>query len=157
MKNLFLIFLLFLMSCSRTSVSEKEAESLKNEIKIKQNPDAFFWLQNYYENSNQPEEIIPYSLVMTKDSSKIGCYDFYKQYLKILHLGKFDRKNLYKLDKEERTFLLYILKKGALKGDEYCQDELFYFYNDELGIERNKIKADSLYKLLPTSQTLKHH
>ena len=140
------------MSCSRTSVSEKEAERLKSEIKIKQNPNAFFWLQSYYENSNQPEEIMPYSLIMTKDSSKIGCYNFYKQYLKTLNRGNFDRKKFYKLEKEERRFLMYILKKGALKGDEYCQDELFFYYNDKLGIEKNKIRADSLFKLLPTTQ-----
>lgn len=154
MKNILFVFFVLLVSCSRTSVSEKEVEILKNEIRIKKNSESFFWLESYYNSTNHPEEIMPYSLVMTKDSSKIGCYSYYKQYLKISNNGEFDRKSFYKLDEEERTFLMYILNKGALSQDEYCQDELFFYYNDKFGKEKNKYKADSLFKILPTTKAM---
>lgn len=121
-----LILLVLFTSCARTSVSEKKAEDLKNDIKVQKDTESFFWLESYYESSDHPEEIMPYSLVLTKDSSKIGCYSFYEQYLKILNSGKFDRKNFYKLENQERRFLIYILNKGALNDDENCQDELFF-------------------------------
>ena len=143
---------MILTSCARTSVTEKEARNLKNEIKNQKDAESFFWLKSYYESTEYPEEILPYALMLTKDSSKTGCYNFYEQYLKIFNSGKFDRKSFYKLDKEERKYLIYILNKGALNGDEYCQDELFFYFNDKNGTEKNKYKADSLYKLLPTSK-----
>lgn len=146
-----IIIIVSLLSCERTSVSEKEAQSLKNEIILNENTESFFWLKSYFESKEYPEEIMPYSLIMTKDSSKIGCYDFYEQYLKVFNSGKFDRKTFYKLDREERKFLMYLLNKGALNEDEYCQNELFFYYNDKFGKEKNKYKADSIYKKLPYS------
>lgn len=151
----FLLIFFVLLSCSRTSVTEKEVERLKKEVILEKSAESFFWLESHYESSNHTEEIMPYSLIMTKDSSKSGCYNFYKQYLKILNNGKFDRKNFYNLDKEERKFLIYILNKGALNEDEYCQDELFFYYNDKYGKEKNKYKADSLFKILPTTKAMK--
>jgi len=105
----------------------------------------------YYTNDH-PElymEQLPYDLIMCKANYGYACYRFYENYLKINNSGKFNKLSISKLDKPEQEFLLYILNKGAMLGDEYSQKYLYYYYKNGIVVKKDSLKADSISKLFP--------
>ena len=94
-------------------------------------------------------EQLPYDLIMCKANDGYACYQFYNNYLKVCNSGKFDKLSISKLDKPEQDFLLYILNKGAMLGDEYSQKYLYYYYKNGIVVKKDSLKADSLSKFFP--------
>ncbi|MFA9289806.1 MAG: hypothetical protein ACEQSF_01080 [Solirubrobacteraceae bacterium] len=143
MKKYILFLLAVFVSCGRGKMSPEEAEETKIDF---MNGDHYSYVHigNIFAE-NQTEfsaEILPYALVLARDSTCDGCYDFYYNFLKASFKNKFKQSNIYKLEKPEQDLLLYYLKKGAKKENEYCRDALIQFY--ENGDKKFKYKADSL-------------
>jgi hypothetical protein len=140
----------FISSCKRSGVSSYELPNVKKEIINNHDMDSWYELHE----TNEDIENLPYDLIMLKDSKDNGvaCYKFYDDYIRTLNKGKSDKDYISKLDKPEREFLIYILQKGALKGDDYCREYLYYFFTHGVGVDKNPLKADSLRKLYPPGQ-----
>jgi hypothetical protein len=142
---------MLLVSCHNGINFDFQAEAAKKEILETKDPFSYFMLTSYYEDENSDFylEALPYDLLMLKEGNDGAFYRFYENYLKICNSGKFDRSYIDKLEKPEREFLIYLLQKGALKQDEYCQGELFHFYNEGIGVLKDLKKADSIKVLFP--------
>lgn len=145
---------MLLVSCNNGINFDFEAESAKQEILETKDPYSYFMITSYYMERKSYLETLPYDLIMIKNGNVTGNYNFYKNYLKICNSGKFERLSIKKLDKPEKFFLIYLLQKGALKDDEYCQVELFHIYNEGIGIEKDLKKADSIKTLFPKNYFL---
>ena len=119
---LYLVIALFLTtSCSRSRLSDSELEKAKKEVILRHDVDSYVELACHYSDSLEYMEQLPFDLIMCKANDGSACYSFYVNYIKTCNSGKFDKLSIRKLDKPEQDFLLYILNKGALQGDEYCR------------------------------------
>lgn len=149
-KVLFLWMILSIIcSCKRGFVFDFQAEEAKTRVIDAQDVDSYSSLDGYYSDSERYLEKLPYDLIMSNDNFASGNFNFYTNYIRIRNSGKFERTFIKKLDIPEKNFLIYFLKKGALKDDMDCQIELFHIYNEGIGIEKDIKKADSLKALFP--------
>jgi len=150
---LYLVITLFLInSCIRkSSISDSVLEEAKKAVVETQYAISYADIDLYYSNDH-PElymEQLPYDLIMCKANDGYACYQFYKNYLKLSNSGKFDKASIIRLAKPEQDFLLYILNKGAMLGDEYSQSYLYYYYKNGIVVKKDSLKADSLSKFFP--------
>ena len=150
---LFIVISLFLItSCiKKSSISDSVLEDAKRAVVMSHYAISYADIDLYYSNDH-PElymEQLPYDLIMCNANDGFACYRFYENYLKISNSGKFDKLSISKLDKPEQDFLLYILNKGAMLGDEYSQQYLYYYYKNGIVVKKDSLKADSLSKFFP--------
>ncbi len=148
----FAIALLLITSCIRkSSISDSELIDAKRAVVESQYAISYVDIDMYYSNDH-PElymEQLPYDLIMCKANDGYACYRFYENYLKISNSGKFDKLHIRKLDTQEQDFLLYILNKGAMLGDESSQSYLYYYYKNGIVVKKDSLKADSISKFFP--------
>ncbi|MFZ4582651.1 MAG: hypothetical protein ACOYM7_08365 [Paludibacter sp.] len=153
-RNLLILVItpILLISCIRkSSISDSRLEEAKRAVVISQDADSYCDVDMYYSNDH-PElymEQLPYDLVMCKANNDFSCFRFYENYLKISNSGKFEKSSIIKLDKPEQDFLIYILNKGAILGDEYCRSYLYYYYKNGIAVKKDLLKADSLSRFFP--------
>ena len=150
---LYLIIILFLISsCSRrTHLNDSELEEAKRAVVISHDVTSYVDLEFYY-TDQCPElymEQLPYDLIMCKANVGSSCYNFYVNYLIVCNSGKFDKASISKLNKPEQDFLLYILNKGALLGNDHCRNYLYYYYKNGIVVRKDSLKADSISKFFP--------
>jgi len=149
---LFLVIILFLIiSCRRTKTTDSELVEAERVVVKSQDAGSYVDIMFYYSNDH-PElymEQLPYDLIMCNAKDGAACYNFYANYLKIRNSGKFDKESIRKLDKPEQDFLIYMLNKGALREDMYCQMYLYYYYKNGIVVKKDSLKADSLSKIFP--------
>jgi len=147
---LFLVLFILTSSCIRKRIRDDEVNNAKREVVKTQSVEAYFDLGEYYDNEDLYLDELPYDLIMSKKSNNVtSCYYFYHNYIRICNSGKFDKNVINKLDKPEQDFLIYMLNKGALKGDMSCQSYLYYYYKNGIVVKKNSLKADSLSKFFP--------
>jgi hypothetical protein len=147
---LYLVIALFLItSCSRSRLTDSELEKAKKEVILTHDASSYLDLTCHYSDSLEYMEQLPYDLIMCNANNCAACYNFYVNYIKACNSGKFEKASICKLDKPEQDFLLYILNKGALKGDEYCRSYLYYYYKNGIVVKKDLLKADSLSKFFP--------
>jgi len=148
MRKYYLFLFVVLVSCYRGEMSPEEAAEAKTDVLSGIDYVSYVHLGNFFAESQTKFSIerMPYDLVMARDSTCIGCYQFYYNFLKASFKNKYQQSNIYKLEKPEQELLLYYLKKGAKKEDDYCREALIQFYQN--GKDRNKLKADSILKLM---------
>lgn len=150
---LFLVISLFLIiSCiKKSSISDSELEKAKRAVVMSHDAISYADIDLYYSNDH-PElymEQLPYDLIMCKANNDFSFFQFYQNYLKICNSGQFDKTSIIKLDKTEQDFLLYILNKGAIRGEYYCRQYLYYYYKNGIVVKKDSLKADSLSKFFP--------
>lgn len=136
-------------SCARSRLSQSELEKAKNDVVLKHDVSSYVDLTFHYSNCPEYLEQLPYDLIMSNANNGYACYNFYVNYIKACNSDKFDKVSICKLDKTEQDFLLYILNKGALQGEEYCRSYLYYYYKNGIAVKIDSLKADSLSKFFP--------
>ena len=148
MKQLILITFLMILACdSRQIRNTKEIKSTQLELMNNKDITAYVKLHNYYEDDSSYYNMLPYSLYMLKKSN-IGHYDFFCNYLRISFDGKYQPKDILKLDEPEKNFLIYILQLGSMKEDFYCIKVLSDYYRNGIVVKKDIRVADSLYQKL---------
>jgi len=141
-KSVSLIFL-FLCCCSKNS--SNKIQTLKDEVMRNSDLTSYAILSNHLEDGNNYQDLLAYSLKIQK-TNKVGCYDFYANYIRIAFDNKFKIDYISNLEKPEQDFLIYILHKGALAEETRCKETLIEYYRNGIAIEKNLSKADSIYK-----------
>lgn len=144
MKNKFVVLIFLILCCCSKNTSNK-IQILKDEVINNADLTSYTILSNHLEDENNYQDLLPYSLKI-KNTNKVGCYDFYINYIKIAINSKFEINNILKLEKPEQDFLIYILNKGALSDETRCKETLIEYYNNGVVVEKNLSKADSIYK-----------
>jgi hypothetical protein len=140
--------LMIIISCKdRRMISDvDDLNKTKNEIMRNYDYLELIRISNYFRDENY-QDMLPYSLRLT-DSVAFANYYFFKTYMEIRFEKNVAINQFSKLDKEEREFLLYILKKGARLGDISSIEQLILIYKDGIGVKQDTIMSDSLAKLL---------
>ena len=147
----FKILLLFLItvSCNKTdssSLTEKEIVHLKSDILKRGSQSSYARLDNYYRNSANYIEILPYSMVMTnRFNSNYSYTRILEVIIKMNNEGKYKLSDIEKLNKGDRDFVIYYLMKGIDQGDSESIKILSELYKYGWGVSKNLKKSDSLY------------
>ena len=144
MKNKFLILIFLILCCCSKNKSNK-IQTAKDEVMSSADLTSYTILSNHLEDENNYQDLLPYSLKIQK-TNQVGCYDFFTNYIKIASNNKFQINYILNLEKPEQDFLIYILKKGALKDETRCKETLIEYYKNGVSVEKNLTKSDSIYK-----------
>lgn len=153
MKKYFLGLCVLLFSCQVDyhELTEREIISYK---------------QNVYENGDEEcykdlilncesTELLPLSYLMaSKYNNGYACRNLYESFLEINNnfkvkndKGQFQNNLILKLNRADREFALYYLKKGSKLNDCTCNRYLSELYKNGWVVLKNQKKADSLYNL----------
>lgn len=123
-----LILFLFLICCSKEKEQNKpkdiSIEKYKKEILMNGNIDAYKQLTLYYLNSPFRNETLPYSIVMAdKYNNGDACHEIFVQITGLKQVPgtqHYDLSIFNKLNKGEKEYVLFYLKKGAKLKDIGC-------------------------------------
>lgn len=123
-----LILFLFFICCSKEKDQNKPnnapIEKYKKEILMNGNIDAYKQLTLYYLNSPFRNETLPYSIVMAdKYNNGDACHEIFVQIIGLKQAPgtqHYDISIFNKLNKGEKEYVLFYLKKGAKLKDIGC-------------------------------------
>lgn len=107
-------------------------------------------VEHFLQNDDPCENILPYSIIMAdKYNNASACYYTYICLL-CVHSDKIQNDNsiINQFDKNEIERVLYYLNKGSKLNHYACTFNLVDIYKNGYGVEKNRIKADSLETVL---------
>lgn len=164
-----------IISCQEKKQDNKQFENFKkseyfDENRIKEDKykvkyygdvSAYSELSVYYSyNESKKEEFLPYILLMVeKHKNYKYCTVAFNAFLEF-YSGeeiKYDGtekslilflKNIEKLNEDQKEFLLYFVKLGAINNNFESVNLLELLNREGIGVEKNQIKADSLKKVI---------
>ena len=165
-----IVFIFSNFSCNKNKTEEKKIEYIKSNyfddkriindkfnVKFKGNLHSFAELELYYSyNDLKKEELLPYILIIVEKYKKYKhCTTAFNSYIEFYTGSKFEYdgskmsllrylKNLNKLNKDQKNYLIYFLNLGLVNNDLASVKYLEILYRNGIGLKKNLIKADSL-------------
>lgn len=144
MKYIYIILLIFILSCGYDRNRNENLDELKMEVMEKKDLTSYTKLSNIFDNESNYQDLLPYSLKM--QDAQAGDFEFFDSYLKIKFGNKYNNNDIQKLASAEKNFLIFLLQKGTSYDDPNCKKILINYYREGKVLEKNLTKADSLYK-----------
>lgn len=122
MRYLYILLLgVLLVGCKETdssSLTAKELMQIKTEIISRGSKSSYARLDNYYKNTSNYFEILPYSLMMiNKYNDKYSYIRILEVMIKMNNNSKYELSNIKSLSKGDQYFITYYLLKGAGQED----------------------------------------
>lgn len=151
MRYLFILILfsVFLICCKETdssSLTAKEIVQLKNDIVNRGSQSSYARLDNHYRNSAGYIEILPYSMIMiNKFNNKYSYIRILEVLIKMNNDGKYELSSIKNLNKGDRDFAIYYLRKGVNQEDPESTKILSELYKYGWAVSKDLKKSDSLH------------
>lgn len=141
--------------------SEDRIKTNKYKVKFDGDVSAFSELSVYYSyNESKKEEFLPYILIMVEKHKNykyctvaFDCFLEFYSGKEIVYDGTEKSlilflKNIEKLNVAQKEYLLYFVKLGAANNNFESINLLELLNREGIGMEKNKIKADSLKNII---------
>lgn len=147
MKKIIILITLTIISCGKKEdgkLTQDDIKILKDKSINQGDKYSYSLLVAHYQNIGS-YEMLPYSFIIAKKYKNPDAFiEIYKDLIKLENNGKFKESLILNLSKEESSYVLSLLQRGAELDDIDCKVFLAHHYRYGLGLPKNQKIADSI-------------